>query len=59
MKVLGRIFLSWQEIHRVLEGDGPQALEPPPHFYPEVGGLGWELMDEDQPLSRRGGLLRK
>ena len=53
LEVLLRLGRRGQRVDGVLDRDRADALEPPPDLDPQVGGLGRQLMDQQQPA--RGG----
>jgi hypothetical protein len=43
-----------QDVDRVAERDGPEALEPAPDPHAQVGRPGGQLMDQDEPPAADG-----
>src|SRR5439155_6203344 len=48
-EVLASRVASRQDVDRVLDGNGAELLEPPPHLDAEIVGLRGQLMDEHEP----------
>ena len=51
-EVLARLGVAGQRVDRVLHRHRAQRLQPPPHLDPRIGGLGRQLMNQQQPLGR-------
>src|SRR5207248_9095333 len=49
VEVLMGLIAAWQRVHRVLDGDRAEPLQPAPDLHPEVVRLGRDLVDEEQP----------
>jgi len=49
VEVLEGLVARGQRVDGVLDPDRAEALEPAPDLHPEVAGLRWDLMDEEQP----------
>ena len=49
LEVLARLVRARQEIDRVLERDGAQRLQAAPDLDPQIGRLGRQLVDEQEP----------
>jgi hypothetical protein len=62
LEVLLRLVVLRERVHRVLDGDGADALEVPADLDAQVGRPGRDLMDEEHPahlaLDRRWTLSR-
>jgi len=51
VQVLLRLLAAGQRIHRVLDGDCAELLQPPPDLHAKVIRLRWDLVDEQQPAT--------
>ena len=49
LEVLEGLLARGQDVDGVLEGHGPEGLEPPADLHPQVVRLGRDLVDEEQP----------
>src|SRR3989475_145551 len=52
LEVFDRLVRAGQDVHRVLDGDCAETLQPAPHLHPEVVGFRRDLMDEEYPAVR-------
>src|SRR5215472_1219266 len=54
VEILLALLAGGERIDRVLDCDRAQGLEPAPDLDAEIGGLGRELVDQEQPALRQG-----
>ena len=54
LEVLLRLGRRGERVDGVLDRDGADALEPPPDLDPQVGGLGRQLVDQQEPALSGG-----
>src|SRR6266566_10115272 len=54
LEVFDRLVRPGEHVHRVLDRDRAETLQPAPHLDPEVVGCERDLMDEQDPAVRRG-----
>ena len=52
-EVLARLGVGRQRIDGALHRHRAQRLQAPPHLHPRIGGLGRQLVDQQQPVSVR------
>jgi hypothetical protein len=48
-EVLARLGIRRKRVHGAFHRHRAQRLQPPPHLHPRIGGLGRQLMDQQQP----------
>ena len=56
-EVLARLGIGRQRVDGALHRDRAQRLQPPPDLHPRIGGLGRQLMDQQQPARALQGSL--
>src|SRR5262249_66797 len=48
-EILLGLVVHWQRMHGILHGDRANVLQATPDLYPQISGLGRQLMNEQEP----------
>jgi hypothetical protein len=49
LKVFEGLFISWQYVDGILHCHRPEPLEAASDLHPQVAGVRWDLVNEDEP----------